>query len=318
MSRKYELGSGFRNDILDFLDLKEKLGYARDPFERRLKVFDRMCSERFSEANVITQEIMDAFAQRTAEVSQPNSFNGTMSVINTFAKYQRSIGKASVLCSRQMKCVYSPSYFVFTDEELERLFNAADKIRPDSRNSTRHVVLPVMLRLMYCCGLRPNEVRNIRLCDLSFKDRSLVIHKTKTKQDRKILMSKEMAQLLVQYISFISRYMPQMEYLFENPKCGPYSQYWLKENFAHCIKQAGIPDHGNAHPVAYSLRHTFATNTLHRWLSEGIDVDSNIEFLRAYLGHSVLKSTMYYVHTSASAMLRTGLFDFDEEEVDDE
>ena len=44
------------------------------------------------------------------------------------------------------------------------------------------------------------------------------------------------------------------------------------------------------------LRHAFATRNLARWIDVGNDAMSLLPALSAYLGHSDLNSTLYYVH----------------------
>ena len=41
---------------------------------------------------------------------------------------------------------------IFTDAEMQRLFTAIDSIRPSALQPHKHVVLPVMFRLIYTCG----------------------------------------------------------------------------------------------------------------------------------------------------------------------
>ena len=59
------------------------------------------------------------------------------------------------------KSAFSP--YIFTDSELRGIFSAADNIQPSSNTSVvGHIAVPVILRLIYTCGLRPNEGRELK------------------------------------------------------------------------------------------------------------------------------------------------------------
>jgi integrase len=46
----------------------------------------------------------------------------------------------------------------------------------------------------------------------------------------------------------------------------------------------------------YDLRHRFASAVLNRWIDEKRDLYAMLPYLRAYMGHSDLSATEYYVH----------------------
>ena len=301
--------SAFSDDILSFLDMKTALGYSYISYAPALRTFDRLCSRQFPDDDTVTREIFRAFTD--SESLCGASKNRQCYVLNAFSRYQIALGKDAYICCESHPEKKHEAY-VFTDEELAALFCAAGSLKPTVRNDVRHLVLPAMLRVMYCCGLRPNEARNIRLCDVSLHDRTIVIHLTKDREDRIVLMGKDLALLIACYISDVSRLMPKMEYLFENPHGGPFSSDWLRQNFRRLVKDAGLENHGGSFPRPYDLRHTFATNTIRRWLENGMDVEANLPYLRAYLGHSSIEATMYYVHSDPATLMNTGFLDWEE------
>ena len=44
------------------------------------------------------------------------------------------------------------------------------------------------------------------------------------------------------------------------------------------------------------MRHAFASRNIIRWIDSGRDVMELLPYLSAYMGHSELTSTLYYVH----------------------
>ena len=49
-------------------------------------------------------------------------------------------------------------------------------------------------------------------------------------------------------------------------------------------------------PRIHDFRHSFAVNALLRWYRSGIDVQSKLPFLSAYMGHVNIADTYYYLH----------------------
>jgi integrase len=49
-------------------------------------------------------------------------------------------------------------------------------------------------------------------------------------------------------------------------------------------------------PRIHDFRHSFAVNAMLRWYRSGVEVQSKLPFLSAYMGHVSIVSTYYYLH----------------------
>ena len=315
MKKAYTYSSALSDDIRGFIAFRRALGYTVSPSQECiLSNLDRYCIENHPEEAVISKDMFTGWMRRREGERKSSSCNVRLRVINALARYQRMLGREAYTDDGQLRLRevrYEP--FIFADDELKMLFRAADSLEPTVRNDARHLVLPVMLRLIYCCGLRPNEARNIRISDMNLRDRTILIHKPKNREDRKVLISRELAIIAASYIVSITAYQPNMEYLFENQYGGPYSADWLRSNFLSLIKAAGIRRHGNSEPRVYDLRHTYATDTIRRWLGEGRDVEASLPYLMAFMGHRKIAHTLYYVHTSPDTLISSGLLGWEDD-----
>ena len=73
-------------------------------------------------------------------------------------------------------------------------------------------------------------------------------------------------------------------------------------NFRRFLWQAGISHGGRGHgPRVHDLRHTFAVNNLRTWFAAGEDVGALLPVLQAYLGHSSIGDTAYYLRLTAES-----------------
>ena len=145
----------------------------------------------------------------------------------------------------------------------------------------------LLIGLLYGCGLRCMEVRNIQLPHLDFERMLLHIVQGKGNKDRYVPLSVHLIRGIKKYISAQH---PKV-FLFEgtgNPEGkdfdGRYSQRGVQWAVKTVAKQAGIIKNVHTH----MLRHSFATHLL----EDGV----NIIAVQKLLGHVNIETTMEYLH----------------------
>jgi integrase/recombinase XerD len=145
----------------------------------------------------------------------------------------------------------------------------------------------ILIGLLYGCGLRCMEVRNIELRHLDFDRRLLHIVQSKGNKDRYVPLSEHLIRGIKKYISAEH----PCKYLFEGTGNvegkgfdGRYSQRGVQWAVKTVARQAGILKEVHTH----MLRHTYATHLL----EDGV----NILTVQKLLGHANIDSTMVYLH----------------------
>jgi integrase len=170
---------------------------------------------------------------------------------------------------------------VLSKEEVRRILRAPKLLK--------HRIL---IGLLYGCGLRCFEARNVRLCDLDFDRKSLHVVQGKGKKDRYVPLSEHLIRGLKTYIAEEN---PQ-DWLFNGKPVGRgggdfdgrYSQRGVQWAVKEAAKAAGIKKEVHVH----TLRHTFATHLL----EDGLDIVT----VKELLGHALIKTTMEYLHVARS------------------
>lgn len=89
--------------------------------------------------------------------------------------------------------------FVFTDGELSAFFQSVDSVRPIPTKWKKDLILPVLFRMIYCCGMRPGEPLRLETKDIDLLTGSVYIRQSKGSKDRHITMSEDMRQLCAHY-----------------------------------------------------------------------------------------------------------------------
>lgn len=155
----------------------------------------------------------------------------------------------------------------------------------DKITNIKNLKAKLIMSLGYGCGLRRDEVINLRLCDIKRSERLLVIN-GKGAKERLVPFSQELELLLVAYW----KQYRSIDYLFNGRNNqGNMTLQYSGSSILKLTKQHISPD-CNFH----QLRHSYAT----RLLANGID----IAIVSKLLGHANIKTTMIYNHLDVSKL----------------
>lgn len=294
--------SVFSNLLDDFISYKRGLGYSYKSEVQILRKFDAFCMELNIEVPILTKDIVDAWCQKKPYESHRSNFQQRVTCIRQFAIYLTESGHEAYIpvnlnYIRQRKSKYSA--YIFTHEEMNKIFEESDRIYPN-RQSTMHLVMPVLIRLLYCTGMRVMEALNLKLTDLDLSLGVLTIRNAKFNKDRLIPVSNSMLDVLKQYCEVMHPYYQPEDYLFIGVTRLPYSHQSIYYRFREILVQAGIPHAGRGHgPRIHDIRHTFCCHTLERAVTHKSDLTNLLPVLSAYLGHESVRGTSLYLKMTA-------------------
>ena len=290
-----EFESNLGQYIRDMMDYKAALGYCPSNYRIVLLQFDRHCSSNYPNEINLTKEIVNTWAV-LREGESMAYLNVRLTAVRQLGKYLQSIGMPAYVAplkmtARQKK--YTPH--IFTESELKAFFHGADKFTDRLSPYNRYIV-PVIFRLIYCCGLRPQEGRLIKMEDIDINSGKLFIRNSKQYKDRVVVLTDELIQLCKSYMRVREQFGFGGDYLFSNNSGGAFSPRWLINKFKKCWKIAGVNELPNPKPRIYDFRHTYATNRLYEWMEQKEDINAFLPYLSAYMGHAKLSDTAYYIH----------------------
>lgn len=292
MSKKYS--SVFTRYILGLIALKQASGYTYETAEYYLHDFDSYCC-RAAKGNSLSRELVLNWA-KVKEGESPAVHHTRLSPVRELGKYMQSLGvsEAFVLPTGLHRKIerYVPHFF--TKKELSEFFMACDKLKPHGAMRARHLVLPVLFRLLYCCGLRTCEARTLRVENIDLETGQIDIIDSKNRRSRRIPISQDLLYLFRTFDKRISKIYPDRIYFFPTTRSQCYDS--VSEVFRKIWRSTDLgPGCGNR-PRAYDFRHHFALSNLNRWIASGVDVNSMLPYLSRYMGHSRIESTDYYLH----------------------
>jgi len=293
------------------INYKESLGYSRSTYEPYFRIIDKFCLEYFPHQTCLTKELVLEWS-RVHPREQANGFRRRMIAMRELGKYLNAVGiEAYVYPSEFLSPTQRFVPYIFTDDELKAFFNATDIFAQNRNAPYNHFVVPVIYRLVYTCGLRPTEVRNLKCSDVNLSTGRIYIRESKAYKDRIVMMSEDMLLLCNKYEKAIKSVLMSREYFFPNSKNTIMGKQSLINHFNRCCTNAGITvSDGNKKPRVFDLRHNYATRTLMKWFEQERNLYAWLPYLSTYLGHCDFSQTAYYIHLLPERLIHSEAIDW--------
>jgi integrase/recombinase XerD len=149
--------------------------------------------------------------------------------------------------------------------------------------NTKHKVI---LFLLYGCGLRIQELIDLKWKNINRAAGIIYVVKGKGNKDRKVALYPELLELLTAYYREYRNELVGNEYVLKGQFGSQYSQKSVNEVLKQLARKAKV--NGNVH--AHLLRHSYATHLL--------DAGTDLRTIQELLGHSSTKTTEIYTHVS--------------------
>lgn len=307
--------SGLAAPISSLLELKHAIGLPYQTSERHLRAFDAMCARDYPGQDVLTRQMAMAWA-----AGRPGEHvNGQMrriTPVRQLAKHMAGCGAAAYVIppgipGKQVR--YRPH--IFTHDQLRAIFDAADRIQASPFGGRRHLIIPVIFRMIYCLGLRPGEARRLHRNDVDLARGTVRIRESKGHTDRLVFMSTDLHDYCRRYDAAIRAYHRDRVPFFPNRRGQFYNHssinYWFHE-LLNAADQAVAAAPGSP-PRPYDLRHAHVIEIINTWARTGQDPEALVPYLSLHLGHANTEDTWYYFHLAADfhpdlrALANTGI-----------
>jgi integrase/recombinase XerD len=167
--------------ITSLVAAKRAVGYKYAAQARVLARFAAFCRSEFPGLAVPDQASVEAWlgAARRRAVT-PATLQGLAAPVRELARWLHRRGVPAYILPKgalPRPARYVPH--VYTDQELAALFAQTDRCRYCAEVPLRHLVMPVLFRTIYACGLRASEARLLRADDIDIATGVLQIRDAK-------------------------------------------------------------------------------------------------------------------------------------------
>lgn len=252
--------------ITEYIRFKCSLGYSASTYDEMLRRFDIFCTENYPLSDTVTEQIVNHWIEKHPS-ENTNGHIRRMIALKGFLSFLKIQKPDTYTIPEGVIGEYKPYMpYLYSDAELDSFFLAADTMPVHPVAVHREKICPVIFRMLYCCGLRPQEPLKLRRDDVNLTDGTIYIADSKVHKDRIVAMSEELRDLCAKYDELMETFIPGRTHFFQHPdnKNG-YDIQWLERTFRLCIRRSGL-SFGTKHPRVYDWRHNFATRVIRKWI----------------------------------------------------
>ncbi|RKO68419.1 hypothetical protein D7322_27475 [Sphingobacterium puteale] len=277
-----------------YLADKRQLGFKQETEEAIFSVFDRFTIERGETRVGITAELSQSWSKAGSDLSSSYNYHRAV-LINLLASF---LNEQGILSYVSRLPVFRQDFvpYIYSHEELQKIFDAADSYRVIKGMRHTMFAIPALLRLLYATGLRSGEALALSTSDVNLKDQYLIVRDSKNGQQRVIPFSVSTTAVLSQYAFYRDRLPADLkkdDRFFIAPDGRRISRDTLSRWFSRLLSTAGISSRRGA--TLHALRHTFSVHSLAMMAEHGTDIYCALPILSTYLGHKTIESTNHYV-----------------------
>jgi len=254
----------YRNDLNSFADYLEVFFETND-------------------AGVVSRRMISSFIADLAESGiSSRSINRKLSSIQSFYGFLLKEGPLEVNPAKSVQRPKTSSHLpsVMRSEQVEQLF---EPNRFAANFEGRRDL--ALLSVFYACGLRRDELINLKVLDIDFHQSQLKVLGKRNKE-RIIPIAPELIKILRSYIEERDEVNSSEPFLFLTGKAQKMYPSLVYEIVKNYLSKVTTMEKRSPHV----LRHTFATHLL----NEG----ANLQSIKDLLGHASLATTQIYTHTS--------------------
>ncbi len=279
----------------EFLEYRISLGLSINTTKRYVFDLSRYLKCNYNDEENLTKDMVMSWCVQK-ESKKNSSFSRRVSAIRQYTVYLYSMGYSNFILNTDfLPKATRYILYIFTDEDLLGIFNLAVQRSNRDKNSLKKLIISVVFRLIYFCGLRPNEGRELRIEDVDLIKGSILIRKNKTHKERIIPMADDVTNMIKDYLIKLYKMRENAVYLFPSKVNDCYKSKWLREEFLKLWNESKNPTN-TARIRVYDLRHRWATAVMTKFINEGEDLLNILPYMSAYMGHSSFEETAYYIH----------------------
>ena len=254
---------------------------------------DYLDSRKVQKSNDINPGIISNYV-KTIYKYHEKSIASILTTLRVYLRFlylnQYTDADLSLKVPKQNKYYYPPVPSVWKKDDVIRMLNSIDRGNPTGKRD--YAILLLVTKL----GIRAGDIKSLKLRDLDWQSKIIVVRQNKTKNTVTYPILKDIGWALIDYLKN-GRPISDSPYLFIRMNA-PYEAFGKDANLHNIITKytrlSGITiPKGRRHGM-HSLRHTLASTLLEK--------GTPLPVISEILGHFNSKTTNVYLHTEIEGL----------------
>ena len=170
-----------------------------------------------------------------------------------------------------------------------------------SRSRCPGQLMRMLILTLYCTGIRFGEAVRLRITDVQ----SGALPVESKGRARWVPFHHSLGREFQRYLRWRRTHEPSdgSAPLFVDTHGQPLTVRHVSDAIRRLLRAVGLkPKSGRRGPRPYDLRHTYACHRLAQWYRAGVDVQSRLAWLSAYMGHTNVFGTEKYLHGTTALL----------------
>lgn len=284
----------------EFIAFKHSLGYLLpEDSVRKYRLLSHHIASFPADARVLTAEMVEAFLDPGCRA--PGTVWVRRNTVKQFALFLRGRGIDCWQPPGRFDAIPAPRFDprIITSQEMAKVIAVADAMSPSPSSPSGAAIYGMLLRMLWCCGLRIGEALHLRVGDVDLDAAVITVHKAKGDKTRLVPMSPSLTDHASRYAGRLGLGAEDPQaFFYPSARCGHYQPTGVLRRVQSFMLQAGVTTDGVRPPRLHDIRHSFAVAALAKMHADGMDTYTCLPLLATFLGHRTIAGTEYYLRLS--------------------
>jgi integrase len=248
----------------EFIAFKRSLGYlVAEDSVRKYRLLSRHIASFPADPRVLTAEMVEAFLDPGGRA--PGTVWARRNIIKQFALFLRGRGIDCWQPPDRYDAIPAPRFDprIITSQEMAKVIAVADAMPPSPSSPAGAAIYRMLLRMLWCCGLRIGEAVHLRVGDVDLDAAVITVGKAKGDKTRLVPMSGSLTGHARRYIDQLGlRAQDPQAFFYPSARCGHYQPSSVLRRVQSFMLRAGVTIDGVRPPRLHDIRHSFAVAAL--------------------------------------------------------
>ena len=283
----------FKEQIEAFILEKRSLGYKYTREAEIMEEFDKYTIKESVTSNILSKTlIINWIDTHNVKLITKKHYGDIM---REFGKYLFKFDNSSFILPNKYYPIKSDfKAYIYSNDELNRFFKSI-KTSFMVDNIQKQSLYYLIFQLLYTTGMRVTEVLAIKINNIDFNNKSILLEDCKNGNERIIYLKESIFNLIVDYHNKYNMQKNTDNYFFTIKNNKQLNRNLVYSNFRKILILSDIA-HNEFGPRVHDFRHTMAVYSFKNAVDNNYDLLTFLPILSAYLGDKDIDAKEKYLH----------------------